>query len=186
MTSLFALSTGSIAADLRQIPNQPTVFLADPSKAQRTEDAVIAWTWKTFIENPDDPSILLRLPMTKAVVKAMDAITEFTNKKSKVEIKKFMIAGASKRGWTTWTTAAVDKRVFAAAPIVMDMLNLNEVKFFFFFCIKMFFIKNFHNHFRSLGGWTFAFNSYYVLNITANVDSYGIFALQKIVDPISE
>ena len=38
-----------------------------------------------------------------------------------------MVAGASKRGWTTWTTAAVDKRVFAAVPIVMDMLSLNRV-----------------------------------------------------------
>jgi PhoPQ-activated pathogenicity-related protein len=31
------------------------------------------------------------------------------------------------KGWTTWTTAAVDKRVFAAIPIVMDLLNLNQV-----------------------------------------------------------
>jgi PhoPQ-activated pathogenicity-related protein len=44
-------------------------------------------------------------------------------------IKKWMIAGGSKRGWTTWTTAAVDKRVFAAVPIVMDMLDLNTVLF---------------------------------------------------------
>lgn len=44
--------------------------------------------------------------------------------------------GSFFKGWTTWTTAAVDKRVFAAAPIVMDMLNLNH---------------NFHNHFTSLG-----------------------------------
>lgn len=38
-----------------------------------------------------------------------------------------MIAGPSKRGWATWTTMAVDKRVFAAMPIVMDLLNLNTV-----------------------------------------------------------
>lgn len=38
-----------------------------------------------------------------------------------------MVAGGSKRGWTTWTTAAVDKRVFGAIPIVMDMLDLNTV-----------------------------------------------------------
>ena len=40
-----------------------------------------------------------------------------------------MIGGESKRGWTTWTTAAVDKRVFAAMPIVMDMLDFNTVSY---------------------------------------------------------
>ena len=43
----------------------------DPTGKQRHEDAVIDWTWKTFIENPTDPTILLRLPMTKASVRAM-------------------------------------------------------------------------------------------------------------------
>jgi PhoPQ-activated pathogenicity-related protein len=46
-------------------------------------------------------------------------VTEFALKTASVSIKKFMIAGESKRGWTTWTTAAVDKRIFAAVPIVM-------------------------------------------------------------------
>lgn len=124
---MFAVATGSVGADLKQIPNQPTVFKADPTQRQRGEDRIIAWTWKTFIENPDDPSILLRLPMTKAAVRAMDTIIEFSKEKAGIDIKKFMIAGASKRGWTTWTTAAVDKRVFMAAPIVMDMLSLNKV-----------------------------------------------------------
>jgi len=33
----------------------------------------------------------------------------------------------SKRGWTTWTTAAVDKRVFAALPIVMVKFVVFEI-----------------------------------------------------------
>jgi len=36
------------------------------------------------------------------------------------------------------------------------------------------------------GGWTFAFKDYHDLNITRNVDSYGIFAMQKVVDPASK
>jgi PhoPQ-activated pathogenicity-related protein len=59
------------------------------------------------MENISDPSILLRLPMTKAAYKAMDAITDFASKKGFANIKKFMLAGYSKRGWTTWTTVNI-------------------------------------------------------------------------------
>ena len=35
----------------------------------REEDAIIAWTWKTFIEeNGTNPYILLRMPMTKVQI----------------------------------------------------------------------------------------------------------------------
>ena len=50
---------------------------------------------KTFFENPNDPTILLRLPMTKAVVRAMDALTEFASEFN-YKVEKFMIAGGSK------------------------------------------------------------------------------------------
>ena len=38
-------------------------------------------------------------------------------------IDRFAVAGASKRGWTTWTVGAVDPRVAMISPIVMDELN---------------------------------------------------------------
>ncbi len=57
-----------------------------------------------FIERPSDPFILLRMPMTKSAVKAMDAIQDFVKQNNIADVKKFMIGGASKRGWTTWTT----------------------------------------------------------------------------------
>ena len=67
--------------------------------------------------------------MTKASIRAMDAIQDFIEKTHSVQIKEFLINGASKRGWTTWTTAAVDKgrRVRAAVPMVMDLLHMNKV-----------------------------------------------------------
>ena len=47
------------------------------------------------------------------------------------------MAGASKRGYSTWHVAAVDPRVIAIVPIVMDELN---------------FADNVQHHYRSLGG----------------------------------
>ena len=39
---------------------------ADPLNKSRDEDALIAWTWKRYIDmNGTDPTILLRFPMTK-------------------------------------------------------------------------------------------------------------------------
>jgi PhoPQ-activated pathogenicity-related protein len=122
LTSMFAVATGTIGADLQQIPNAPILFKKDPSQKSRTEDAIIAWTWKEFLENTNDPYILARLPMTKAAVRgksclfcwfellnfifyeAMDAVTDLTAELGVANLKKFMVAGASKRGWTTWTT----------------------------------------------------------------------------------
>jgi PhoPQ-activated pathogenicity-related protein len=40
-----------------------------------------------------------------------------------------------------------------------------------------------HHHFRSLGGWTFAFKDYIDLNITGYVDDPRMQELAKIVDP---
>jgi PhoPQ-activated pathogenicity-related protein len=49
-----------------------------------------------FLENQTDPYILLRMPMTKAAVRGMDAATEIAADLTGLNITKFMIAGASK------------------------------------------------------------------------------------------
>ena len=104
LTTNFSLATETIAAIVKQIPNQPLKFNDDPLQNKRSEDALIAWGWKKFIDDTSKPNMLLRLPMTKAAVKTMDTVEDFIKKTYFLNIKKFMMAGKSKRGWTTWTT----------------------------------------------------------------------------------
>ncbi len=118
-----ATTTETVVAELRNVPNQPLVFTGETKG--RSEDSLIAYTWDKFLRTGDEkwPA---RLPMTKAAVRALDTITAFcaSEEGGKLQVDKFFVAGGSKRGWTTWTTAAVDNRVIGIAPIVIDVLNI--------------------------------------------------------------
>ena len=125
MLSAIAVATQSVVAELRGVPNQPLIFAGETQG--RTEDALIAYTWDKYLQTGDDrwPA---RLPMTKSAVRAMDAITAFCASPGGggIRVDAFVVAGGSKRGWTSWTTAAVDKRVAAVIPIVIDTLNVQK------------------------------------------------------------
>ncbi|HZF27201.1 MAG TPA: PhoPQ-activated protein PqaA family protein [Steroidobacteraceae bacterium] len=102
-------------AVVRQVPFQPLF--------ERREDALIAYTFDSYLQTGDADWPLL-LPMVKSAARAMDAVQEIASRHWQIPIEHFTVTGASKRGWTSWLTAAVDPRVAAVAPMVIAMLNM--------------------------------------------------------------
>lgn len=147
MSAQIALASQSVVTSLHNVPNQPTEFVGD-DYGPRKEDELIAYGWRQFLEKgaTDEAAIwLARLPMTKAAVRAMDVISELSTSIAGQEIDQFVVAGGSKRGWTTWTTGAVDDRVVGIVPIVIDMLNV---------------VPSFEHHWRAYGAWAPAVGNY--------------------------
>ncbi|MFO0929622.1 MAG: PhoPQ-activated protein PqaA family protein [Gemmataceae bacterium] len=135
--TLFLWNTGgkpspaglALAADLARKMRAPVAFLYgipnQPLFGGKTEDALIAETFVRYLAT-GDASWPLLFPMVKSVVRAMDALQAFARQEWKTEVKQFIVSGASKRGWTTWLTAASDPRVKAIAPLVIDTLNMQK------------------------------------------------------------
>lgn len=110
-----AESIGAPVGVLRQVPFQPMF--------DRREDALIAYTFDQHLKTGESDWPVL-LPMVKSAVRAMDAMQSIARERWDVSLQQFTVTGASKRGWTSWLTAAVDPRVMAVAPMVIDVLNM--------------------------------------------------------------
>ncbi len=161
-----ARATGTVVAELKMVPNQPLVFHNDGER--RTEDDLVAYTWDQYLKTGDE-TWPARNPMVKSAVRAMDTITEVTSTdKSDRKVTQFVVAGASKRGWTTWLTGAVDKRVIGIVPIVIDILNVKA---------------NTHHHFSAYGFWAPSVGDYVEHRIIEHLKHPRMPELLKLVDP---
>ncbi|MBM3845258.1 MAG: hypothetical protein FJ405_03095, partial [Verrucomicrobia bacterium] len=161
-----ALQTGSVVSELKDVPNQPIVFAGETKG--RSEDSLIAYTWDKYLRTGDEkwPA---RLPMTKAAVRAMDAVTAFTRtaEGGAIPVEKYVVSGGSKRGWTSWTTAAVDRRVIAVVPIVIDLLNI---------------VPSFKHHWEAYGFWAPAVGDYVrngIMNWTGTVEYENLMKIEE-------
>lgn len=152
-----------IVALIKQVPNQPLY-------GDLTEDALISYTLHQFKKDKDYSWPLL-FPMVKSAVKAMDAVQEFSKKKAKIGVNSFVVTGASKRGWTTWLSAAIDDpRVKAIAPMVIDMLNMPATL---------------NYQFQTYGEYSDQIEDYVKLGIPQNTDTEDGKAITALIDPYS-
>lgn len=164
-----ATSTNSIAAELKTVPNQPLVFHGDGQP--RYEDDLVAYTQSHFLETRDVrwPA---RMPMVKSAVSAMNAIQELSasDRADNISVEQFVVSGGSKRGWTTWLTGAVDDRVVAIIPIVIDTLNLKEARL---------------HRFASYGFWAPSLKDYVHHRVMQRMNLPQMQELMELVDPYS-
>lgn len=166
-----AVATGSVISYLSNIPYQPVDYV-DDSKGERYEDDLIAYGWRQYLESgasEDKLEWLARFPMTRAVVRAMDVVEELSASLNN-PVDQFFVTGASKRGWTTWATAAVDDRVVGIAPMVIDLLNI---------------VPSFQHHWRCYGEWSPAVSDYVAEGIMDWMETGAFASMLAQVDPYS-
>ncbi len=167
MLAGIAMKSKTVVAEIRMVPNQPLVF--PDGGRPRYEDGIIAYTFNKYIDTGDETWPLL-LPMVKSAVRAMDTVQSHVKSVSegKLEINEFVVSGASKRGWTTWLTAAVDKRVVAIVPVVIDVLNMAD---------------QMEHHFSAYGFYSDAIKDYQEMDIFSRLNIPEGKKLREFIDP---
>lgn len=104
----YSYATKSVGVTVYDIPNQPITYASDPTQASRSEDAIIAFGWKRFINDTANVNYVTQLPMVKASKIALDVVTKFVKSTVNYEIATWNVIGASKRGWSSILLAGVD------------------------------------------------------------------------------
>lgn len=105
---------GIRVAVLTKIPNQPLF-------GGKTEDVLLSYTLDRYRHSGDATWPLL-FPMVTSVVRGIDTLQE-TLREPHLRV---VLIGASKRGWTTYLSAAVERRIIGIVPAVYEMIAMRE------------------------------------------------------------
>ncbi|MBS0908092.1 PhoPQ-activated pathogenicity-related family protein [Tatumella sp. JGM118] len=162
-----AVATRTVVISVSNVPNQVLNYqgMAKPL----AEDDSVAYSWKLFAGDPEKyRNISLHIPMAASVSQAFRlAKQELMPQK----ISRFMVTGASKRGWAAWLTALSDPDVDAVVPFVMDLLETQ---------------KSLRHMYQSYGkNWPLAFYPYYQQGIDQQIDSAAFTSLMTLEDPLA-
>ena len=165
-----AVETNSVVAELDDVQNQPLRFTEDPKP--RVEDEIIAYQQAKFAKSRDSNQ-LLRLPMVKSGTAAMTAVQQYLASEAGggLRVNGFVVSGGSKRAWTTWLVGALDKRVVAIIPIVINVLDVDATT---------------RHHWEAMGYFSPALCDY-VENglIPKMIGSPGLTEVNRIEDPLN-
>ncbi len=162
-----ATATKTIVISVSNVPNQKLTYQG--ASKSLAEDNSVAWSWKLFINDAKKyQNASLHIPMSAAVSQAL--------RLAKIElaqqnITKFIVTGASKRGWAAWLTALSDPDVVAIVPFAMDLLGTQES------------LKHMYHSYGN--NWPVAFYPYYQQEIDKYIDTDEFSSLMKIEDPLS-
>jgi len=163
-----AAGTQALVIDLQDVPNQ---YLTFEDALSRKGDTLYAYSWNRYMSDQKKNAYWpLSLPMTKAVVKAMDAVQEIMLQDF-IPIEQFVVAGLSKRGLATWLAALHDERIVAIVPVVIDMLNTQKTMQHIY--------ASYNNN------WPLAFYEFIQEKIPQNMHNPAFQQLMDIEDPLA-
>ncbi|MDR7342383.1 PhoPQ-activated pathogenicity-related protein [Pantoea alhagi] len=165
--SRIAVATRTVVISVSNVPNQALNYqgVATPL----AEDDSVAYSWKLFIKDTQQyQNASLHIPMAASVSQAFRLAKK---ELAQQNITKFIVTGASKRGWAAWLTALSDPDVEAIVPFVMDLLDTK---------------KSLTHMYQSYGkNWPVAFYPYYKQGIDQQIGTDEFASLMTLEDPIS-
>merc|ERR1712063_204478 len=102
----------------------------------------------------------------------MDTIQQYVSTLTEVnDVQRFVVGGASKRGWTTWMVGAMeDPRVIAIMPIVAPIANI---------------VPQINEMWQSYGNWSFALQDYVDMNLMGFLNLPVFTEMLNIIDPLT-
>lgn len=162
-----AIATRTVVISVSNVPNQVLVYQG--ATTPLAEDDSVAYSWKLFMGDMHKyRNASLHIPMAASVSQTLRLAKE---ELAPQHITKFIVTGASKRGWAAWLTALSDPDVRAVVPFVIDLL---ETK------------KSLEHMYQSYGkNWPIAFYPYYNQGVDQLISSDEFAGLMTLEDPLA-